>query len=157
MASPLYATGMRLLEGLWIRVMDVGFKQGELIVRDGSHSNGRITQLPKNLTLLLGGHLAYVKMRHARHLADGLAGCQGDCVKQRFYKVVVVYLARRKDLAFIKVAGRIKFPVGTPVVRAAQAFAVYGNYLPCQREVLLLHPAYELASKPFASTAKRPG
>ena len=47
MASPLYAADMRLLECLRLRVVDVGFEQGQLILRDGNRSKDRMTRLPK--------------------------------------------------------------------------------------------------------------
>ena len=71
-ASLLYGTGMRLLEGLRLRVKDVGFERRELIVREGKDGKDRVTVLPENLMLLLKDHLARVKVVHARDLADGL-------------------------------------------------------------------------------------
>lgn len=74
-ASLLYGTGMRLLEGLRLRVKDVEFERRELIMREGKGGKGgkdRVTVLPENLMLLLKDHLARVKVRHARDLADGL-------------------------------------------------------------------------------------
>ena len=71
-ASLLYGTGMRLLEGLRLRVKDVGFERRELIVREGKGGKDRVTVLPENLMLLLKDHLARVKVVHARDLADGL-------------------------------------------------------------------------------------
>jgi integrase len=52
-ASLLYGTGMRLLEGLRLRVKDVEFERRELIVRNGKGSKDRVTVLPENLVLPL--------------------------------------------------------------------------------------------------------
>ena len=47
-ASLLYGTGMRLLEGLRLRVKDVEFERRELLVRDGKGGKDRVTVLPEN-------------------------------------------------------------------------------------------------------------
>ena len=71
-ASLLYGTGMRLLEGLRLRVKDVGFERRELIVRDGKGGKDRVTVLPENLLLPLRDHMARVKLLHDRDLSQGL-------------------------------------------------------------------------------------
>ena len=48
-ASLLYGTGMRLLEGLRLRVKDVEFERREVVVRQGKGSKDRVTVLPENL------------------------------------------------------------------------------------------------------------
>ena len=42
-ASLLYGTGMRLLEGLRLRIKDVGFERREILVRDGKGGKDRVT------------------------------------------------------------------------------------------------------------------
>ena len=71
-ASLLYGTGMRLLEGLRLRVKDVEFERRELLVRDGKGGKDRVTVLPENLMLPLREHIGRVKLRHDRDLAQGL-------------------------------------------------------------------------------------
>lgn len=71
-ASLLYGTGMRLLEGLRLRVKDVEFERRELIVRHGKGGKDRVTVLPENLLLPLRDHLVRVSVRHGRDLAQGL-------------------------------------------------------------------------------------
>ena len=56
-ASLLYGTGMRLLEGLRLRVKDVKFSRREIIVREGKGNKDRVTVLPENLILPLQAHL----------------------------------------------------------------------------------------------------
>ena len=56
-ASLLYGTGMRLLEGLRLRVKDVEFSMREIIVREGKGNKDRVTVLPENLILPLQAHL----------------------------------------------------------------------------------------------------
>lgn len=70
--SLLYGTGMRLLEGLRLRVKDIEFERREIIVRDGKGGKDRVTVLPENLILPLQEQLAQAKTLHARDLADGL-------------------------------------------------------------------------------------
>ena len=70
-ASLLYGTGMRLLEGLRLRVKDVGFERRELLVRDGKGGKDRVTVLPENLLLPLQQQMAHAKALHDRDLAEG--------------------------------------------------------------------------------------
>jgi len=68
----LYGTGMRLLEGLRLRVKDVSLERREIVVRQGKGSKDRITMLPENLVLPLQQHLARVRALHDEDLAQGL-------------------------------------------------------------------------------------
>jgi integron integrase len=70
--SLLYGTGMRLLEGLRLRVKDVEFARREIIVREGKGNKDRVTVLPENLVLPLKAHLERVKALHERDLEAGL-------------------------------------------------------------------------------------
>lgn len=70
-AALLYGTGMRLLEGLRLRVKDVEFQRRELLVRHGKGGKDRVTVLPENLLLPLRDHLAQVKRLHAADLKAG--------------------------------------------------------------------------------------
>lgn len=70
-AALLYGTGMRLLEGLRLRVKDVEFERRELIVRDGKGGKDRVTVLPENLMLRLRDQLAQTKIQHDADLRQG--------------------------------------------------------------------------------------
>ncbi len=70
-ASLLYGTGMRLLEGLRLRVKDVEFERREIIVREGKGNKDRVTVLPENLILPMQLHLAKVKALHEKDLDAG--------------------------------------------------------------------------------------
>jgi integron integrase len=70
-ASLLYGTGMRLLEGLRLRVKDIEFERREIIVREGKGNKDRVTVLPENLILPLQAHLKKVKALHERDLEAG--------------------------------------------------------------------------------------
>ena len=70
-ASLLYGTGLRLMEGLRLRVKDVEFSRGEILVRDGKGFKDRVTMLPAKLAPRLEAHLEKVHALHQRDLASG--------------------------------------------------------------------------------------
>ncbi len=70
-ARLLYGTGMRVMEGLRLRVKDVDFGRGEILVRDGKGAKDRVTMLPARLSLELREHLMRVRELHGRDLATG--------------------------------------------------------------------------------------
>ena len=70
-AGLLYGTGMRLLEGLRLRVKDVEFSRREIVVREGKGNKDRVTVLPENLILPLKAHLDKVHALHERDLEAG--------------------------------------------------------------------------------------
>lgn len=70
-AALLYGTGMRLLEGLRLRVKDINLERRELLVRHGKGGKDRVTVLPENLVLPLQSQLARAKALHDRDLAAG--------------------------------------------------------------------------------------
>jgi len=70
-ARLLYGTGMRLLEGLRLRVKDLDFDRREIIVRDGKGGKDRVTMLPDSLLVPLRRHLERVQELHEQDLAAG--------------------------------------------------------------------------------------
>ncbi|TJY58318.1 integron integrase [Sinimarinibacterium sp. CAU 1509] len=70
-AQLLYGTGMRLMEGLRLRVKDVELHRREIVVREGKGGKDRITVLPENLVLPLREQLSRVKAIHDTDLANG--------------------------------------------------------------------------------------
>ena len=58
LARLLYGTGMRLMEGLGLRVKDLDFDRHVLIVRDGKGSKDRVVMLPRSLEQPLREQLA---------------------------------------------------------------------------------------------------
>lgn len=68
----LYGTGMRLMEGLRLRIKDLDFERGQVIVRDGKGMKDRVTMLPERLKAELQAHLQRVKLLHERDEAEGL-------------------------------------------------------------------------------------
>jgi len=57
MANLLYGTGMRLMECVRLRVQDVDFERGEIMVRDGKGGKDRVTMLPGSIKSGLQEHL----------------------------------------------------------------------------------------------------
>ena len=67
----LYGSGLRLLEGLRLRVKDLDFEYGQIQVRDGKGGKDRLTMLPERLTADLARHLEEVRQLHAKDLRLG--------------------------------------------------------------------------------------
>lgn len=57
MANLLYGTGMRLMECVRLRVKDVDFERGEILIRDGKGAKDRVTILPESLVSPLQTYL----------------------------------------------------------------------------------------------------
>ena len=80
----IYGTGMRIMECVRLRVKDVDFARGEIIVREGKGFKDRVTMLPASLVVPLTQHLARVKLLH-----------DSDC-KAGFGDVYLPYALARK-------------------------------------------------------------
>jgi integron integrase len=85
MASLMYGAGLRLSECLRLRVQDVDFSRGEIVVRGGKGDKDRMTMLPEALAAPLRRHLARVKQIHERDLAAGWGRVQlPDAVERKY-------------------------------------------------------------------------
>lgn len=71
-AMLLYGSGARLLEGLGLRVKDVDFGRGEVLIRDGKGGSGRVTMLPEAVQRPLREHLVCVRRRYEADVPQGL-------------------------------------------------------------------------------------
>jgi integron integrase len=71
MASLLYGSGLRLTECLRLRVQDIDFDRGEVLVRNGKGAKDRVTMLPEQLKVPLREQYAHAKRVHEHDLADG--------------------------------------------------------------------------------------
>jgi integron integrase len=69
----LYGTGMRLMEGLNLRVKDVDLTQRQIIVRAGKGNKDRVVMLPATLVQPLRDLLAERRRWHDKDLASGHA------------------------------------------------------------------------------------
>ena len=77
LAELLYGTGMRLMEGLRLRVKDIDFNRRAIVVREGKGSKDRVVMLPATLEAALRSQLATA---HEVWLADRQAEVPGVCI-----------------------------------------------------------------------------
>jgi len=71
MASLLYGTGLRLNEGISLRVQDIDFNKNSITIHDGKGGKDRVTMLPAALVTPLTEHLKRVLALHEKDLKDG--------------------------------------------------------------------------------------
>ncbi|MDJ0808207.1 MAG: integron integrase [Gammaproteobacteria bacterium] len=69
MATLLYGTGLRLMECMRLRVMDLDFSYRQIKVKQGKGGKDRVVPLPESLTEQLREHLVSVKETHDADLA----------------------------------------------------------------------------------------
>ncbi|MDD5274945.1 MAG: integron integrase [Methylovulum sp.] len=74
MANLLYGTGMRLMECVRLRVKDVDFGRGEIMIRNGKGSKDRVTMLPASVVANLQAHLAQRQALFEDDKRQGKAG-----------------------------------------------------------------------------------
>jgi integron integrase len=67
----LYGSGLRLSEGLSLRIKDLDFAQRQIVVRDTKGNEDRITMLPDSLITPLQQHLQKVRRLHELDLDQG--------------------------------------------------------------------------------------
>lgn len=71
LAALLYGSGLRLMECVRLRVKDIDFEYGQIIVRDGKGQKDRRTMLPQSLAGALRGQLEKARELHQRDLNEG--------------------------------------------------------------------------------------
>jgi integron integrase len=86
MASLMYGSGLRLMECLRLRVLDIDFESSELTVRDGKGGKDRVTMLPSSLHEPLRQHLRRVQVIHQHDLAAGWGRVVMPDALERKYK-----------------------------------------------------------------------
>jgi integron integrase len=69
-AQLLYGAGLRLLEALTLRVKDIDFERGQLVIRDGKWKRDRTTMLPRVVTAALQAQLTEARLVPERDLAE---------------------------------------------------------------------------------------
>jgi integron integrase len=70
-AQLLYGAGLRHMECLRLRVKDVHFDTGQIVVRDGKGAKDRVTVLPDSVTDALRQQIASTRAIHEQDLAEG--------------------------------------------------------------------------------------
>ncbi|HUJ88756.1 MAG TPA: integron integrase [Syntrophorhabdales bacterium] len=73
MVKLIYGSGLRLMECLRLRVKDLDFESGQVLVRDAKGMKDRITVMPGNLKASLTEHLKRVRILYESDLAKGYA------------------------------------------------------------------------------------
>ncbi|WP_407241680.1 integron integrase [Escherichia coli] len=73
-AQLLYGTGMRISEGLQLRVKDLDFDHGTIIVREGKGSKDRALMLPESLAPSLREQLSRARAWWLKDQAEGRSG-----------------------------------------------------------------------------------
>lgn len=68
----MYGAGLRLQETLRLRVKDVDFGRGEILVREGKGNKDRITMLPERAVTLLHSHIEECQRLHDKALAENI-------------------------------------------------------------------------------------
>ena len=71
MAGLMYGTGLRLMECLRLRVGDLDFGNGVILVRNAKGGKDRVVPLPQRYREPLAEHLKAVRAQHSRDLAAG--------------------------------------------------------------------------------------
>lgn len=72
----LYGTGMRLMEGLRLRVKDVDFERQVVVVRQGKGGKDRVVMLPRSLEAGLKAQLGRSRALWCRDREDGSPGVE---------------------------------------------------------------------------------
>ncbi len=81
----LYGTGMRLLEGLRLRVKDLEFGNNRIVVRDTKGGEDRVVPFPLVVRAEMPSWLARIKRMHERDLADGFGAVHlPDAIVRKF-------------------------------------------------------------------------
>lgn len=82
----LYGTGMRLMEGLRLRVKDIDFERRQITIRAGKGDKDRVTMLPASLIEPLQARLTERRKMHDIDLARGMADVELPHALERKYR-----------------------------------------------------------------------
>ncbi len=74
LARLLYGTGMRITEGIQLRVKDVDFDHRAIVIREGKGFKDRVVMLPESLTESLKHQIANARAIWSQDLASDKAG-----------------------------------------------------------------------------------
>ena len=101
-ASVLYGSGLRLREGLGLRVKDIDLDRRQLVIRGGKGGHDRVSVLAGALTVPLADQIEWRRTMHDRDLAKGV----GRAVLPDSY-------ARKAPRAALEFAWQFVFPAST--------------------------------------------
>ena len=81
----LYGSGLRIMEGVRLRVKDLDLDRREILVRDGKGAKDRVTVLPGRLVKPLRHHLHDIAHLHRVDLRDGFGAVWLPAALERKY------------------------------------------------------------------------
>lgn len=84
MASILYGAGLRLMECHRLRVKDIDFEYGQIVVRNGKGSKDRLTMLPVKLIEPIREHMSFVRQIYAVDLAEGYTASLPEAIGVKY-------------------------------------------------------------------------
>ena len=70
----MYGSGLRLMECVELRIQDLDFDRGEILVRDGKGQKDRRTPFSARAAERFRPHIEDLRLRHARELKAGVGG-----------------------------------------------------------------------------------
>ena len=76
LAQLLYGTGMRIMEGVRLRVKDVDFERRAIVVREGKGAKDRVVMLPASLMPALRAQMSRARLLWAADREAGRGGVQ---------------------------------------------------------------------------------
>ena len=85
-AALLYGAGLRIMEGVRLRVKDLDFERREITVRDGKGAKDRVTVLPRSAVASLRAHLRGVNKLYEQDLADGFGAVYMPAALERKWR-----------------------------------------------------------------------
>jgi integrase len=71
MVELMYGTGLRVMECCTLRVRDIDFDRGQIVVRGGKGDKDRIVMLPGRCAAALGERVRRVRHEHERDVRRG--------------------------------------------------------------------------------------
>lgn len=101
-AAVLYGSGLRLTEGLQLRVQDLDLERRELVVRSGKGGRDRVSMIPASLVPKLTDRLTARRASHEEDLSKGFG-----------WAVLPHRLARKSPRAGFQFGWQFVFPAST--------------------------------------------
>ncbi len=111
MAQCIYASGMRLMECIRLRIKDIDFGQGKIFIRKGKGGKDRTTYLPRYVKGVLQSHIERVKALHRSDLEKGLGevyipGALGRKYTKAAWDPIWQYVFPGKNISVDPVSGK---------------------------------------------------
>jgi len=76
LARLMYGTGMRIIEVLRLRIKDVDFQRGQILIRDSKGAKDRVAVFPRSIEHELTRQIAHAKSLHQTDLANGFGSVE---------------------------------------------------------------------------------